>query len=351
MNKIDLKELNTNDKERLLSKLDFEEKEITELPKSKSYLRKSFESLFSNPVAVASVIVLVIVILLIAFYFFVCPYNYKEIIEINGVRDITARNLHPFQYSKLEMQAIQNGQKIFPHIFGTDSICRDYFARTMMGTILSLGIGLVASTIVMVIGTIYGSIAGLLGGKVDLVMMRIVDVIYAIPEMLVIIIISVIFKELIPLKSHGAMNFFGPNILSMFVVYALLYWVSMARMVRGQILSIREKEYIVSLKIIQAKTSRIILKHIIPNCLSVIFIALALQIPSAIFTESYLSFVGLGVEEPLPSLGSLANNALTELGVNDYKLFFPSIMIIAIVLSFNLLGNAMRDAFDPKGKK
>lgn len=350
MNNIDLKKLNKNERINLFTKLTPEQISSVELPPSKSYLKKSFEALFSNPLAVISIITLLIVVILILISLFICPYDYKSIIEVNGIRDATAKNLFPFQYSKLELEAMANGQKIFPHIFGTDSICRDYFARCMTGTILSLLIGLVASLIVVVVGTIYGSIAGFVGGTTDLIMMRIVDIIYSLPDMLIIILLSILLRAIIPVTGKGIIGLLGPNIFSMFVVYALFYWVSMARVVRGQILSIRERDYITSLKIIGASNKRIILKHIIPNCLSVIFIAVALQIPSAIFTESYLSFVGLGVEEPLSSLGSLSSKALTEIGTNTYKLFCPSVIIVLIVLSFNLLGNALRDAFDPNMK-
>ena len=139
--------------------------------------------------------------------------------------------------------------------------------------------------------------------------------------------------------------------VSMFIVFGLLYWVTMARLIRGQILSIKQNEYILAAKSIGAKPGRIIRKHILPNCLSVIIISTALQIPSAIFTESYLSFVGLGVQAPMPSLGSLANAARAGLQSYPYKLVFPALTICLIVLSLNLLGDGLRDAFDPKLKR
>ncbi|NMD38062.1 MAG: ABC transporter permease, partial [Christensenellaceae bacterium] len=140
----------------------------------------------------------------------------------------------------------------------------------------------------------------------------------------------------------------GTNMLSLFVVFGLLYWVGMARLVRGQVLQIKSNEYVMAAKAMGASTTRIIMKHILPNCISVIFISTALQIPSAIFTESFLSFIGLGVQAPMPSLGSLANAAREGLQSYPYKLVFPAIMICIIVLSFNLLGDGLRDAFDPK---
>lgn len=140
----------------------------------------------------------------------------------------------------------------------------------------------------------------------------------------------------------------GTNMISLFIVFGLLYWTSMARMVRGQILTIKQNEYVLAAKVSGAKPGRIIRRHILPNCVSVIIISAALQIPSAIFTESFLSFVGLGVQAPMPSLGSLANAARAGISAYPYKLIFPALMIGLITLSFNLIGDGLRDAFDPK---
>ncbi|MBR6780868.1 MAG: ABC transporter permease, partial [Clostridia bacterium] len=244
-----------------------------------------------------------------------------------------------------------NGGERFPHILGTDEQCRDYFVRVIYGTRVSLTVGLFASIIVLIIGLIYGSISGYLGGKVDLIMMRIVDIIYSLPDMLIIILLSVVLNEILVFPSGTLLAELGSNMISIFIVFGLLYWVSMARLIRGQILSIKENEYILAARSIGAKPGRIIKKHIIPNCLSVIIISVALQIPSAIFTESYLSFIGLGVKAPMPSLGSLANAARGGIMTYPYKLVFPAIMICLIVLSLNLLGDGLRDAFDPKLKR
>ena len=243
---------------------------------------------------------------------------------------------------------MEEGGKVFPHIMGTDEMCRDYFVRVIYGTRVSLVVGLVASVIVLLIGVIYGSISGYLGGKVDLVMMRIVDIIYSIPDVLIIILLSVVFKEVFADSSLAIIKSLGANMVSIFVVFGLLYWVSMARLVRGQILSIKENEYVLAAKVSGAGAGRIIRKHILPNSLSVIIITVALQIPSAIFTESYLSFIGLGVQSPMPSLGSLADAARAGIQSYPYKLIFPAMMICLIVLAFNLLGDGLRDAFDPK---
>ena len=180
-------------------------------------------------------------------------------------------------------------------------------------------------------------------------MMRIVDIIYSLPDTLMVILLSVVLSAVLTDKLAGTIfQKLGVNMISLFIVFGLLYWVGMARLVRGQILTIKNNEFVLAAKALGSGSARIILKHILPNCMSVIFISTALQVPSAIFTESYLSFIGLGVQAPMPSLGSLANAARAGLSSYPYKLVFPAVMICLIVLSCNLLGDGLRDAFDPK---
>ncbi len=328
-----------------------EKKQQDVMSESTTFFKDGMRKLFKNPLAVLSIVLLCIILLTIIVAPMVVPYGYSEMLSIEGKRDKTAKNLAPFTYSENEQEYIAQGNKRFPHIFGTDDLCRDYFIRVIYGTRISLLVGFFASIIVLIIGLLYGSISGYLGGKVDLIMMRVVDIIYSLPDMLIIILLSVVLNEVLKFPTGTIFAKLGTNMISIFIVFGLLYWVSMARLIRGQILSIKENEYILAAKSIGAKPSRIIRKHIIPNCLSVIIISTALQIPSAIFTESYLSFVGLGVKVPMPSLGSLANAAREGLQSYPYKLVFPAIMICLIVLSLNLLGDGLRDAFDPKLKR
>ena len=318
------------------------------MSESTTFFKDGMRKLFKNPLAVGSIIVLCCIIITIIVAPMIVPYSYEEILSVNGRRDKGAKNLAPFTYSKMEQEFIDQGGERFPHIFGTDEQCRDYFIRVIYGTRISLAVGFFASIIVLIIGMLYGSISGYMGGKVDLIMMRIVDIIYSLPDMLIIILLKVVLDERLHFVPGSFLSRLGTSMVSLFIVFGTLYWVSMARLIRGQILSIKENEYILAARSIGAKPGRIIRKHILPNCLSVIIISTALQIPSAIFTESFLSFIGIGVKAPMPSLGSLANAAREGLQSYPYKLVFPALMICLIVLSLNLLGDGLRDAFDPK---
>ena len=300
-----------------------EKRQADVMSESTTFFKDGMRKLMKNPLAVGSIIVLVLIIITITFAPLVVPYSYSEIIKVNGRRDRSNKNLAAFEYSEMEQKYMEEGGKVFPHILGTDSLGRDYFIRVVYGARISLTVGLFASILVLIIGVIYGSIAGYTGGRTDLIMMRIVDIIYSLPDMLIIILLATVLQP-------------------------LLYWVGMARLVRGQILTIKNNEYILAARSIGAKPAHIIRKHIIPNCISVIIITTALQIPSAIFTESFLSFIGMGVNDPMPSLGSLANSAREGLQTYPMQLVYPAVLIVLIVLAFNLLGDGLRDAFDPK---
>jgi len=335
-------------KDMFVPATDEEKRQQDVMSESTTFFKDGMRKLFKNPLAVGSIIVLVCIILTIIIAPMIVPYRYEEILSVDGRRDKGAKNLAPFTYSKLEQEYIDKGGSRFPHIFGTDEQCRDYFIRVIYGTRISLAVGFFASIIVLIIGLLYGSVSGYLGGRVDLIMMRIVDIIYSLPDMLIIILLKVVLDERLHFTPGSFLDKLGTSMVSLFIVFGLLYWVGMARLIRGQILTIKENEYILAARSIGAKPGRIIRQHIIPNCLSVIIISTALQIPSAIFTESFLSFIGIGVKAPMPSLGSLANAAREGLQSYPYKLIFPALMICLIVLSLNLLGDGLRDAFDPK---
>ncbi|MDY5957004.1 MAG: ABC transporter permease, partial [Frisingicoccus sp.] len=298
-----------------------------------------------------SFIIIVLITLSAIFIPMFYPYSYDSMLGVRPGKSVDAsyNNLRPFEYGKTEQQRIEAGEKIFPHIFGTDAQGRDYFIRVVYGTRISMAVGFFASLIVLVIGMTVGSIAGYCGGKVDLIIMRIVDMIYSLPDMLMVILLSSVLKVTLgPVIDGTVLAKIGSNIISLFVVFGILYWVSMSRLIRGQILSLREQEYVLAAQATGAKAGWIIRKHLIPNCISVVIISTALQIPNAIFTESYLSFLGLGVNAPMPSLGSLASEALNGLASYPFRLVIPAIVISLIVLSLNLFGDGLRDAFDPK---
>jgi oligopeptide transport system permease protein len=306
-----------------------------------SFMRDAMRRLRRNKLAMLCLMTLALVTLVAFILPAIYPYNYSQ-------QDVTGKYLGPMEFSKKEQAKIAQGEKVFPHIMGTDQLGRDYAIRVIYGTRISLLVGFVSAIIVVVIGIVYGSISGYFGGKADLIMMRIVDVIYSLPDVLIVILLSVAIKDIISASKNALIVRMGAGMVSIFIVFGLLYWVGMARQVRGQILSIKEQEYVLAARSIGAKPSRIIIKHMIPNCVSVIIITAAMQIPSAIFTESFLSFLGLGVSIPMPSLGSLASDARSGLVSYPYLLIFPALSIFLIVLSFNLLGNGLRDAFDPK---
>ncbi len=311
-----------------------EEKATAEIMRpSVSYWRDAWNRLRANKVATGALVVIILIILAAIIGPLISPYTYEQILE-------GQENLKP------SMQ----------HIFGTDSLGRDLFTRTMIGARISLAVGVVAAVMISIIGIIYGAISGFFGGWVDNIMMRIVDIVYSVPTILIVILLQVVLKKPIDsyIKSGHApsfLNSMGVGLISIFLVMALLYWVDMARIVRGQILALKEQEYVLAAKVLGASNRSIIFKHLIPNCIGQIIVVTTLKIPEAIFTESFLSFIGLGVSSPMASLGSLSQTALKGIYSYPYMLIFPAAAISVIILSFNLFGDGLRDALDPRMKK
>ena len=340
------------DANQFLPATDEEKAYIVQMRPSSTFFKDGCKRFLKNKVATASLIIIILITLSSIFIPMFWPYSYEQQLGVTPGKpvDPSYNNLAPLKYGKTEQAKIDAGEYVFPHVFGTDSAGRDYFIRIIYGTRISLAIGFFASIIVLVIGMTVGSIAGYFGGKVDLIIMRIVDIIYSLPDMLMVILLASVLKQttLEQAIQGTILEKIGSNIISLFIVFALLYWVSMARLIRGQILSLKEQEYVLSAQATGAKANWIIKKHLIPNCISVVIISTALQIPNAIFTESYLSFLGLGVNAPMPSLGSLASDALNGISSYPYRLVIPAIVISLIVLSLNLFGDGLRDAFDPK---
>ncbi len=339
------------DVDAFLPATDEEKAYMVQMRPSSTFFKDGVKRLLKNKVATVSFILIILITLTAIILPMFWPYSYDAQLGIQPGKPVDASfaNLKPMEYGRSELKRIEDGEKVFPHLFGTDSAGRDYFIRIVYGTRISLAVGFFASIIVLIIGMTVGAISGYCGGKVDLVIMRIVDIIYSLPDMLMVILLSsVLGTVLTPLIEGTVLAKIGSNIISLFIVFAVLYWVSMSRLIRGQILSLREQEYVLAARAAGASGSWIIRKHLIPNCISVVIISTALQIPNAIFTESYLSFLGLGVNAPMPSLGSLASDALNGITSYPYRLVIPAVVISLIVLSLNLFGDGLRDAFDPK---
>ncbi len=301
-----------------------------------------------NPLAMVSAGIIFLILIFAFVLPSVWPYSYEQ--QIRG-----AENLSPMTYSEGEQARIDAGEDVFPHIVGTDTHGRDYAVRLMMGTRISLIVGIGASLLILVIGSVYGAVSGFLGGRADQIMMRIVDMLTTIPDILIIIVLMMTLKE--PLK-HLADNVpalawirtVGVPLVCIFIVFGLLYWVTMARIVRSQVLTLKESEFVTAARALGASNGRIIRSHLLTNCIGTLIVTTTLQIPSAIFTESFLSFLGIGVAAPMPSLGSLATDAIQALQTYPYRLFAPAILISVIILTLNLFGDGLRDAFDPKLK-
>lgn len=310
-----------------------EKQELVVMRKSTSLWKDAMRRFWKNKFAMVALVLLVVLILFAFVGPLFSPYNYD-------------------QFNKGE----ENQGPTATHPFGTDKWGRDLLVRNMYGTQISLSVGIIAAILTVIIGSLYGSISGFIGGRTDNIMMRIIDIIYSLPDLLVVILLSVSLKE--PLEKFmentpllSGLKNLGAPFFSMLIVFALLYWGTMARIVRGEVLRIKEQEYILAAHALGASRAKIIRKHILPNCVGPLIVTATLQIPAAIFTESFLSFIGLGISAPMASLGSMVTDSLEGIYTYPTRIVFPAALIAIIILSFNTIGDALRDVLDPRMKK
>jgi oligopeptide transport system permease protein len=243
--------------------------------------------------------------------------------------------LAPFTYDEINKQDVWVAPLTGGHLLGTDSLGRDLLARLLMGLRVSLAIGLVATAVSLVIGVAWGAIAGFVGGRLDEAMMRIVDVLYSLPFIFFVILLMVTF---------------GSNIVLIFIAIGAVEWLTMSRIVRGQTLSLKHKEFVEAARAAGLGQGGIIARHIIPNLLGPVVVYVTLTIPAVILAESFLSFLGLGVQPPMASLGTLIANGAQDMELAPWLLVFPSLVMVVTLLSFNFIGDGLRDAIDPKDR-
>ncbi|MGE5631790.1 MAG: ABC transporter permease [Caulobacteraceae bacterium] len=281
---------------------------------SLTYWQDAWRRLKKNPAAITALIILIILSLMAIFVPIFSKYSFSE-------QNLMLTNAKPM---------------VQGHWFGTDELGRDLFVRVWVGARISLLIGLTGAFIELVIGVIYGGISGFKGGMVDNIMMRIVDVLYVIPEVVMMILLIMVM---------------GPGLLTVIIAISSIHWLPMARIVRGQILQVKEQEFVLAAKTLGASPSRLIGKHLVPNVIGQIIVRLTFSIPGAIFFEAFLSFIGMGVPQPLASWGTLAATGQTRITAYPHLLLFPAAAISIAMLSFNMLGDGLRDALDPRLRK
>jgi len=269
--------------------------------------------LLHNKAAVAGMAALAVLVLLAAFGPYLVPFRFDEI----NKNDVWA-------------EPLQAG-----HLLGADSLGRDLLARLLVGLRVSLAVGVVATFVSLVIGVLWGAVAGYAGGRVDEVMMRIVDVLYSLPFIFFVILLMVTF---------------GRNFILMFVAIGAVQWLTMARIVRGQTLSLKQREFIEAARAAGLERQAILMRHIVPNLLGPVVVYVTLTIPGVILAESFLSFLGIGVQEPMTSLGSLISRGAQDMELAPWLLIFPSVVMVVTLMAFNFIGDGLRDAIDPKDR-
>ncbi len=287
--------------------------------KATSFMSDAMRRFRQNKVAMVCLFFLVFIILGAIFFPMISKYTYAE-------QDVANTYLGMFKTTS---------EGNF-HLFGTDILGRDLWTRLWAGARVSLIIAFAAVIVNFVVGAVYGGLSGYIGGTVDNIMMRIVDIITGIPYMIIVMLLMMIMD---------------PGIITLIIAYSTVGWTGMARLVRGQVVQLKEQEFVMASKVMGASPFRILTRHLIPNTLSVVVVNLTLSIPSAIFTEAFLSYIGLGVPPPQPSWGMLASDGAAVMTIYPYILILPALFISLTMLSFNLVGDALRDAFDPKQRR
>lgn len=306
-----MQEIKANMTEEMFQRVGVDEQSSENIVRpSISYWQDAIRRLKKNKVAMISLFFLIFMVLMCIF----APYIYP----------------HPYNEQNIE---ITNQGPTLEHIFGLDDLGRDIFARIWVGGRVSLTIGIVGALISLVVGTLYGGISGFCGGIVDDIMMRILEILVGIPYMVVVIIVSV---------------YLGKGMTSLMIALCLTSWTGLARLVRGEIIELKESEYVMAARALGTSPFKIITRHLIPNTLSVIIINTTFSIPSFIFSEAFLSFLGMGIQPPDTSWGAMASLGQQQMTYYPHELIFPALAISVTMLAFNLLGDGLRDAFDPK---
>lgn len=257
------------------------------------------------------------------------------VILIMAVACVVVPIFSPYTYSGMDLTSM-NASPCAEHLCGTDQMGRDLFIRILYGARISLSIGLIAAAINFVIGVLYGGVAGYVGGKADMVMMRIVDILIALPSMLYIVLIMLVL---------------GSSVTSVIIALCFTSWIGTARVVRGEVMRLKHSEYVLAARLAGANTWKILIRHLVPNAMGPIIVSTAFLIPSAIFSEAFLSFLGIGIQAPMASWGTLANDARSTLLTYPHQMIFPVLAICITMFSFNFIGDGLRDALDPKLKK
>ena len=289
---------------------------------SLTFWQDAMRRLVKNRVAFFCLILILILTLFSIFAPILSPFDYRE---------------QHYSHTNAKMGTVCDEETCagygHTHFFGTDILGRDLYTRVWMGGRVSLTIAVVSALVDLVIGSVYGGISGYFGGTLDIIMMRILEIINGIPYLMIVILLMMIMK---------------PGMFTIIVAYSLVGWIPMARLVRGQVVALRQQEFIIAAEAMGARPWRVIMRHLLPNTLSVVIVRVTLAIPGAIFSEAYLSYLGLGIPLPMCSWGSLAQAGIENFRIYPYQLIVPAICISLTMLAFNMFGDGLRDAFDPK---